>query len=72
MADTEFSSIRFHGNHEKADDVYHGTEPLTGDNIAEIIYWVTSVPDHVNINAIEVMPVCQSWAPFAIHRTKES
>lgn len=72
MADTEFSSIRFHGNHEKADDVYQGTEPLTGDNIAEIIYWVTSVPDHVNINAIEVMPVCQSWAPFAIHRTKES
>lgn len=72
MADTEFSSIRFHGNHEKADGVYQGTEPLTGDNIAEIIYWVTSVPDHVNINAIEVMPVCQSWAPFAIHRTSES
>lgn len=72
LADTEFSTIRFHGNKEKADKVYKGTQPLTGSDIAEIAYWVTTVPPHVNINSLEVMPVCQSWAPFAIHRTTDS
>ncbi|HER62870.1 MAG TPA: SDR family oxidoreductase [Desulfobacteraceae bacterium] len=69
LAETEFSIVRFHGDKARADDVYRGTEPLTGKDIAEIVYWVTSVPAHVNINAVEVMPVCQSWSPFAIHRT---
>lgn len=69
LAETEFSLIRFHGDRGQADDVYRGTTPLTGNDIAEIIYWVTTVPPHVNINSVEVMPVCQSWAPFAIHRT---
>ncbi len=72
MADTEFSTIRFHGDTKQADKVYRGTTPLTGQDIAEIIYWVTSVPPHVNINALEVMPVCQSWSPFAIHRSTEN
>ncbi len=69
LADTEFSTIRFHGDKKKADEVYDGTTPLTGKDIAEIVYWVTTVPQHVNINSVEVMPVCQTWAPFAIHRT---
>jgi 3-hydroxy acid dehydrogenase/malonic semialdehyde reductase len=70
LAESEFSVIRFHGDQKKADQVYEGTEPLTPDDIAEIIYWVTSVPPHVNINTVEVMPVCQSCAPFTIHRDK--
>jgi 3-hydroxy acid dehydrogenase/malonic semialdehyde reductase len=70
LAESEFSLVRFHGDEEKADHVYKGTEPLTPDDIAEIIHWVTSVPPHVNINAVEVMPVCQSCAPFTIHREK--
>ncbi len=72
MADTEFSNVRFHGDDKKAEKVYLGTTPLTGPDIAEIVYWVATVPRHVNINALEVMPVCQSWAPFAVHRTTES
>lgn len=72
MAETEFSIVRFHGDKERAQEVYKGTQPLTGEDIAEIVFWVTSVPPHVNINAVEVMPVCQSWSPFAIHRAPEN
>ena len=72
IAETEFSIVRFHGNEEKAKDVYRGTQPLTGHDIAEIVYWVTSVPEHVNINSIEVMPISQSWSHFAIHRSPET
>lgn len=68
LAESEFSVVRFHGNKEKADAVYEGTEPLTPKDIAEIVFWLTDRPPHVNINRIEVMPVCQSWNPFAIHR----
>jgi len=70
LAESEFSVIRFHGDQKKADQVYAGTDPLTPDDIAEIIHWVTSVPPHVNINTVEVMPICQSCAPFAIHRKR--
>lgn len=68
LARSEFSVVRFHGDEKKADQVYEGTTPLTPDDIAEIVHWVTSVPSHVNINSVEVMPVCQSCGPFAIHR----
>jgi NADP-dependent 3-hydroxy acid dehydrogenase YdfG len=68
LAETEFSIVRFNGDVERAAEVYQGTQPLSGDDIAGIIYWVTSLPPHININSLEVMPVCQAWAPFAIHR----
>jgi len=68
LAESEFSVVRFHGDHKKADEVYRGTEPITPDDIAEIVYWTTSMPAHVNINTVEVMPVCQSCGPFLIHR----
>ena len=68
LAQTEFSIVRMHGDKNKADDIYKGTLPITGDDIAEIVYWVTSVPGHININAVEVMPVCRSCGPFVIHR----
>lgn len=68
MSETEFSVVRFGGDREKADQVYQGTVPLSGEDIAEIIYWVSSLPAHVNINALEVMPVGQTWGPFAIDR----
>ena len=68
LAETEFSVVRFGGDKGKADAVYAGTEPLTAVDIAEIVHWVASRPAHVNINRVEVMPVCQSWNPFAIHR----
>jgi 3-hydroxy acid dehydrogenase/malonic semialdehyde reductase len=68
LAESEFSIVRFRGDVKKAAQVYAGTEPLTPDDIANIIYWVASLPTHVNINSIEVMPTCQTWGPFAIHR----
>jgi 3-hydroxy acid dehydrogenase/malonic semialdehyde reductase len=68
MAETNFSNVRFKGDIEAASQVYAGTQPLTAADIADIIYWVTSVPAHVNINSLEVMPVCQAWGPLAISR----
>ncbi|BAE51194.1 SDR family NAD(P)-dependent oxidoreductase [Paramagnetospirillum magneticum] len=66
---SEFSQVRFHGDAEKAAKVYEGTEPLTAEDIAEAVFWSASLPAHVNINRIEMMPVCQASAAFAVHRS---
>lgn len=71
LAESEFSLVRFQGDQAKADKVYKGTQPLTPDDIAEIVHWVISVPPHVNINTVEVMPVCQSCGPLTIHREEQ-
>lgn len=68
LAETEFSIVRFKGDEQKADQVYQGTKPITPEDIAEMIRWVVNLPPHININRLEVMPVCQTWGPFAIHR----
>lgn len=68
LAETEFSVVRFKGDAKKAAKVYDGTHPITPEDIAEMVYWVVSLPPHININRLEVMPVCQTWGPFAIHR----
>ncbi|MEM7362871.1 MAG: SDR family NAD(P)-dependent oxidoreductase [Pseudomonadota bacterium] len=68
MCETEFSVVRFKGDEGKASQVYNGMQPLSGADVAELIYWVTQVPAHVNINQLEVMPVNQTWSPFAVHR----
>lgn len=65
---TEFSNVRFHGDDVAAAKVYEGTVPLTAKDIAETAYWIASLPAHVNINYIEMMPTCQGFAPFAIKR----
>ncbi|HBA86554.1 MAG TPA: NAD(P)-dependent oxidoreductase [Geobacter sp.] len=70
MAETEFSKVRFKGDDEKAHHVYTGTDPLLPEDIAEIVVWVASVPQRVNINSVEVMSVCQAWGPLAVHRPK--
>jgi len=43
-------------------------QPLTGDDIAESVYWAATLPPHVNINIIELMPVAQCFAPFQVAR----
>lgn len=65
---TEFSNVRFKGDDEKAARVYDKVEPLTAEDIAETIYWITSRPRHVNVNTIELMPVAQSFAGLSVHR----
>ena len=57
MCETEFSVVRFKGDEDKASQVYNGMRPLSGADVAELIYWVTQVPAHVNINQLEEMPV---------------
>lgn len=66
---TEFSQVRFHGDEAKAAAVYQGTQPLTADDIAEAVFWATMLPAHVNVNTIQLMPVCQSYGALAVHRS---
>ena len=65
---TEFSAVRL-GDSEKAAAVYKGTVPLTADDIAETVGWLVALPEHVNINRIEMMPTCQAPGALAIKRT---
>jgi 3-hydroxy acid dehydrogenase/malonic semialdehyde reductase len=65
---TEFSRVRFGGDAERAATVYKGTTPLTADDIAETVSWVVGLPEHVNINRIEMMPTCQAPGPLVIKR----
>jgi 3-hydroxy acid dehydrogenase / malonic semialdehyde reductase len=71
MADTEFSLVRFSGDQAKADAVYAGMQPLTADDIAESVHWAVTLPAHVNVNTMELMPVTQSFAPFQVARDGE-
>ncbi len=66
---SEFSSIRFRGDAEKVKKVYEGYQPLTPEDIAETIFFCHSMPPHVNINFIELMPVNQASGLLAFHRT---
>ena len=66
---SEFSRVRFGGDAAKADAVYAGTTPLTPEDIAEAVAWVVGLPEHVNINRLEMMPTCQAPGPLAIKRT---
>jgi 3-hydroxy acid dehydrogenase/malonic semialdehyde reductase len=60
MAETEFSIVRFKGDKEKADGVYKGIDPLTGKDIADIIYFCANLPDHVCINDLVITPIQQA------------
>lgn len=68
MAETAFSLNRFKGDAEKAASVYAGTEALQAEDIAETVVWAATLPEHVNINTLEVMPTKQSFNPLAVER----
>lgn len=68
MAESEFSQVRFKGDVESAAKVYQGAEALRPEDIAETVFWIVNRPAHVNINAIEMMPVDQTWGPLAVNR----
>jgi len=67
-AGTEFSNVRFKGDDEKAEKVYTGVQALSADDVAETIYWSATLPSHMNINVLEVMPIQQSFNAFNVHR----
>jgi NADP-dependent 3-hydroxy acid dehydrogenase YdfG len=68
LVETEFSMVRFKGDRERADKVYQGYQPLKGEDVAEAIYYVTTLPHHVNINDMVIMPTAQASATIA-HKT---
>jgi serine 3-dehydrogenase (NADP+) len=68
LAQTEFTLVRTRGNQSVSDALYKGAHPLTAEDIAETVFWIATLPPHVNINRIEMMAVSQSWPAFQIHR----
>jgi serine 3-dehydrogenase len=68
MVETEFTIVRTGGDKAASDALYAGMDPMTANDIAEAIWWVATLPPHVNVNAIELMPTSQSFAGFAISR----
>ena len=71
MAETEFTLVRTKGDQEASDKVYRGTTPLTAEDISEQIFYIATLPPHINFNRVEIMPVRQAWSPFAVDRDKE-
>lgn len=65
---TEFSAVRFKGDEDKVNKTYSNTQPLTADDVAESVFWVATLPSHVNINSLEMMPVSQSFAGLNVYR----
>jgi len=72
MCETEFSVVRFGGDAAKAASVYAGMTPLSADDIALALEGVVRLPAHININRLELMPVQQAWAPFAVSRNPQA
>ncbi|WP_312772596.1 SDR family NAD(P)-dependent oxidoreductase [Pseudoxanthomonas mexicana] len=68
MAETEFTLVRTHGDQAASDKLYAGAQPMTADDIAEQIFYVATLPPHLNINRLEIMPVTQSFAGFQVAR----
>jgi serine 3-dehydrogenase len=68
MAETEFTLVRTGGDKDASDKLYAGMNPMTAEDIAELFWWVANLPPHLNINAIELMPVSQSFAGFVVDR----
>ena len=68
MAETEFTLVRTGGDQQASDKLYAGSDPMTAEDHADLFWWLANLPPHLNINTIELMPVRQSWAGFAVHR----
>lgn len=68
MAETEFSLVRFKGDKAKAANVYKGIDALTGDDIADVIYYCTTLPEHVCINDLVITPTAQAGVNHNVRR----
>lgn len=68
MAQTEFTLVRTGGDQAASDALYGGAHPMTSEDIAEQIFYVATLPAHLNINRLEIMPVTQSFAGFQVAR----
>jgi serine 3-dehydrogenase len=68
MAETEFTLVRTGGDKAASDQLYANMDPMTADDLAETIWWIATLPAHLNINTIELMPTSQSFAGFTVTR----
>jgi sulfoacetaldehyde reductase len=68
LSESEFTLVRTGGDRAAYDNLYRGADPIQPDDIAETVYWLATLPAHLNVNQLELMPVSQAWSPFSIHR----
>lgn len=68
LAETEFTLVRTDGDQAASDTLYRGAHPITDDDIADTLHWLATLPPHLNVNRLELMPVSQSFAGFQIAR----
>ena len=68
MAEPAFTIVRTGGDKHASDKLYAGMNPMTPEDFADLFWWLATLPPHLNINTIELMPVSQSWAGFSIER----
>lgn len=68
IVETGFSLSRFKGDKDKADEVYANTTPLVAEDVAESVFWTATLPEHVNINRLELMPTKQTFGPLVVER----
>ncbi|SHN19099.1 SDR family NAD(P)-dependent oxidoreductase [Roseibium suaedae] len=70
LCESEFTLVRTGGDKAAYDALYGGAHAIQPEDIANTVYWVATQPKHININALEVMPVSQSWAGWQIARSQ--
>ena len=68
MAETEFTVVRTGGDKDASDKLYAGMNPMKSEDLADLFWWLATLPQHLNINTVELMPVSQSFAGFTISR----
>lgn len=68
QVETQFSTVRFKGDEARAKKVYEGTKSLTADDVAEAVVWTATLPEHMNVNRLEIMPTGQSFAGLTVER----
>ena len=68
MAETEFTIVRTGGDKQASDKLYAGMDPMTSEDLADLFWWLANLPPSLNINAIELMPVSQTFAGFTVNR----
>lgn len=68
MAETEFTIVRTGGDKEASDKLYAGMNPMTSEDLADLFWWIATLPPHLNINTVELMPVSQSFGGFVVNR----
>jgi NADP-dependent 3-hydroxy acid dehydrogenase YdfG len=71
MVETEFSTVRFHGDRDRAAQVYRGVEPLTADDVADCVTFAVTRPPHVDVDLLVVRPVAHA-AAYLVARTGDS